>query len=175
MVIFQKKESLERELSSEEIEKLRLREIENSDAWKKHAALHSPQNPARLHVSGEPIFGEKDAVRERMGLGQSERTVLVENVKKETGVSYGVQHGSPGHVSYVSAGSQPDLWGSCDCGAEFKAEKKGNSFEVKAYGVVGSDTKATSYAVRNSSNASYSGGESFSSYSKASPSSSTYG
>ncbi len=174
MVIFQKKESLEKELSSEEIAKLRLRDIENSDAWRKHAALHSPKNPARLHVSGEPIFGEKDAVRERMGLRQEERAVLPENTKKDTGVSYGVQHGSPGHVSYVSAGSQPDLWASCDCGAEFKAEKKGTGFEVKSYGVVGSDTKATSYLIKNSSTASYSGGESFSSYNKAAASS-TYG
>ena len=173
MVIFQRKESLETELSTEEIEKLHLREIENSDAWKKHAALHSAKNPARLHVSGEPIFGEKDPVRERMGLVQAEKIPL-ENLTKDTGVSYGVQHGSPGHASYVSAGSRPELWGSCDCGAEFKAEKKGKGFEVTSYGVVGSDTKATSYLVKNTSTASYSGGESFSSYNQSS-SSSSYG
>ncbi len=168
MVIFQQKETLEKELSSEEIEKIRLREIESSDAWKKHAALHSANNPARLHISGEPIFGEKDHLRERMGIAQKERNISQDSLKKDIEVNYGVKHGSPGHVSYVSAGSQPDLWGSCDCGAEFKAEKKGNKFEVKSYGVVGSDIKATSYLVSNTSTASYSGGESFSGYQKSS-------
>lgn len=175
MVIFQKKESLEKELSPEEIERLRLREIENSDAWKKHAALHSANNPARLHISNEAIFGEKDLVRERFGMPQQERIVSPEILKKNTGVSYGVQHGSPGHASYVSAGSRPELWASCDCGAEFKAEKKGNSFEVKSYGVVGSDSKATSYLVKNTSTTSYSGGESFSGYTSSQNTATSYG
>lgn len=161
MVIFHKKDTLEKELTPEEIEKFRLREIENSDAWKKHAALHSPQNPARLHVSTEPLFGEKDAVRERMGVPQTERKVSYDT-RKEAAVSYGAQHMSGAHASYVSAGSKPELWASCDCGAEFKAEKKGNSFEVKSYGVVGSDSKATSYAVQSSTAITYGAQDSFS-------------
>jgi len=148
MVIFHKEKTIERELTTDEVEKERLRTIQNSDAWKNHAVLHKKAGlgEAQLHISGEALFGEGDPVRERFGLSQQRTETTVETKKGET-ASYGAQHSNPGHLSYTAAGSQPDLWASCNCGAEFKAENKSGKFEVKAYGVVGSDQKATSYAV----------------------------
>lgn len=146
MVIFQR-ETIERELSKEELERERLRAIQGSDAWKQHAVLHKQAGlgDAQLHISGEPLFGGRDFVRERFGLEQTQKPVAAETPKKESTVSYG--HTQASHVSYSSAGSQPDLWASCNCGAEFKAEDKEGKLEVKSYGVVGSDSKATAYAV----------------------------
>src|SRR3989344_6041105 len=143
---------LERELTPEEMEKERLRAIENSDTWKQHAALHQKAGMGKpqLHISGEPLFGEEDAVRERMGLPQRTTEEKGNIIPKSEPVSYGVNHNTPGHA-YTAPGSQPGLWASCNCGAEFKAEEKGGKLQVTGYGVVWSDNKATSYAVSSSS------------------------
>ena len=150
MVIFQST-NLERQLSPQEMERERLRAIEGSDAWRQHAALHSQSGlgKAQLHLSGEPLFGEEDAVRVRMGLPQREKQ-SEQIIPKTESVSYGAQHTS-GHATYTAPGSQPGLWASCNCGAEFKAEEKGGKLQVTSYGVVGTDKKATTYAVSPSS------------------------
>ena len=162
MVIFHAK-YLERELSPEEMERERLRAIEGSDTWKNHAALHqkSGLGKAKLHISGEPLFGEEDAVRTRMGLPQRTKQESSQAIPKNESVSYGQQHTASGHA-YTAPGSQPGLWASCNCGAEFKAEEKGGKLQVTSYGIVGSDNKATGYAI--SSSASYGKKESSSTY-----------
>ena len=150
MVIFQPI-NLERELSPQEMERERLRTIEGSDALRQHAALHSQSGlgKAQLHLSGEPLFGEEDAVRTRMGLPQQAKQ-SEQIIPRVESMSYGVQHTSA-HGSYTAPGSQPGLWASCNCGAEFKAEEKGGKLQVTSYGVVGTDSKATTYAVNTSS------------------------
>ncbi|MDP3728966.1 MAG: hypothetical protein Q8R18_05970 [bacterium] len=164
MVIFHKEKTIERELTSEELEKERLRSIQNSDVWKHHAALHKQADlgEAQLHISGEPLFGERDILRGRFGLPQQRTETTTETKNVET-VSYGIQHNNPAHTTYTAPGSQADLWASCNCGAEFKAENKSGKLEVKSYGVVGSDQKATAYAM-NSSGTSYNNPSSNSGY-----------
>ncbi|MSR85934.1 hypothetical protein EXS74_00895 [Candidatus Woesearchaeota archaeon] len=151
MVNFQST-NLERQLSPEEMEQERLRTIEGSDVWRQHAALHqkSGLGKAQLHISGEPLFGEEDAVRTRMGLPQKTIQESSQVIPKTEPTSYGQQHTPTGH-SYTAPGSQPGLWASCNCGAEFKAEEKEGKLQVTSYGVVGSDSKATGYAVNSSS------------------------
>lgn len=164
MVIFQST-NLERELSSEELERERLRAIEGSDAWRQHATLHqrSGIGKAHLHLSTEPLFGEEDALRKRMGLPQRKQESQ-QAIPKAESTSY-AQHTTSGHA-YTAPGSQPGLWASCNCGAEFKAEEKGGKLSVTSYGVVGSDKQATSYAV-NSSNTSYAKSQASSPYTSA--------
>ena len=177
MVIFHK-ETLEKELTAEEIEKQRLRAIENSDAWRDHAKLHAQSgwDAAQLHIPGEAILGEReDPVRARFGLAQKPRESTKE-VATAASVSYGAQHISQQHnITYTAAGNKSDLWASCNCGAEFKAEQKGGELKVTSYGVPGTDAKATSYAVSSaSSSSSYEKGTASSGYTTATQSTASY-
>ena len=173
MVIFHR-ETIEKELSPEELEKEKLRAIEHSDAWKTHAALHKKAGlgDAQLHISGEPLFGEQDAVRARMGLPQKGKQESMPIIKTES-LSYGPQHTGE-HSTYTAPGSQPGLWASCNCGAEFKAEEKSGKLQVTTYGVVGSDTKATGYVVNSSSTAKYTQEQSATSYTSTASSATSY-
>ena len=105
MVIFQST-NLERQLSPEEMERQRLHAIENSDVWKKHAAVHqkSGLGKAQLHLSGEPLFGEEDAVRTRMGLAQRKTEQSSQGIPKTESVSYGQQHTTSGDYLIVHSG-----------------------------------------------------------------------
>ncbi len=151
-MVYFSQSKLEKKLTLEEMEKERLHAIENSNTWKKHVKLHKKAGMGKpqLHISGEPLFGEEDAVLKRMGLPQrtqQDKNRIVSPINEPV---YGISHNAPNHI-YIAPGSQPGLWASCNCGAEFKAEEKENKLNVTSYGVVGSDNKATSYAVSSSS------------------------
>lgn len=151
-MVFFKPQTLEIQLTAEELEKLRLRQIEQSEPWKKHAAMHGNAglDPAQLHVSGEAVLGENaDSLRARFGLkGAAPVEQRKDLVVPDTG-SYGPNvHKAGEHIAYTGAnqGNRPGLWATCNCGAEFKLEQGKEGPEVKTYGVVGTDTTATGYA-----------------------------
>jgi len=166
MVVFTR-ETIERELTPEELEKERLRLIEHSPEWQRHASIHqkSGWGKAQLHITGEPVLGEtEDAVRTRFGLQKPRETAQPAQTAAEQ-ITYGIQHGKE-HVTYAGAniGDRPGLWATCNCGAEFKmGQGKDNKPEIKSYGIVGTDSASTQYAV-SSGDSTYKATETFSGY-----------